>query len=497
MVMSTSPIEKFPDSGVSHLVRDGHSYGPEQWPGAVNLVRNSTRQHREAAIDAVSPLALSPNQSSAITRLAQPAIAATVADILGIDEPLILPDAAHVSLLTKEDFEEYHGRWAGVYSPGRNQITINQGGHLVDTAESLARFIKIFMHEDFHYLSDQSAEIVARSFGFDYLQILRIGFMTLGEDLRAASLGQMTWDYYLAPNEAITEMLAIDAYARIADHPIFELPGGGQAAPFNAYPGYRDMVVKVMSDAIDYRATRLSRRDLWRFIGRGYLTGDLRPLMQVVHATYPGLSMREFGLITRADELPQRSDFVRQDPDDGGPDSPGPWTVSPEYRARLRGVVSRKPRSDYETDVVTPPDVPPSREAVRFLHTIRDWRHDMMREAELTYAADRRLIDRSGTVIHRDLRGNTIHYDQTWLSEAMVLMLDISQQFRGGAISIEEATEIMDQWLFANKHISELSSGFEEFFVVKHRLLDRNTSAEDFKGLAEETVSRIKALRQR
>lgn len=492
--------ENFPDTGINHVARDGVAYEPAEWPEAVDFVRDYIRFAREMAIGSIEPVALSERQRHAMHELALPAIADTVSDILGASERLSMPGAAYVSLLTGEDFAAYSGRpvgaVAGTYYSARNQILINQANHSTDSAEDLAYFIKVFVHEDFHFLSDQFSSLER---GSRHLQIQRVGVHTLGEDIREKKRGELTWDYFLSFNEAITEMLAIEAYEKIAQNVVFIDRDGNTAIPFKAYPEYRNLANTVMEDAIRYGATDLSKRNLWRYIARANLTGDMRSLMELVRATYPGLSMREFGLITKASELPQESDFVWQP---AGPDGGGGPTLSEEYLTRLRDTLNGKPASDYVSDVAPPPTGPPpppsplsSPAAVSFLREISQHRQDMVRVIDLSPTLDGRFTDRSGALVQQDENGNNVHYDQTWLPDTLELLIDVSKQFRSGAISVEEAGAIMDQWLFSERRISELSYGFEEFYAVKHVLLDLSTSDEDFHKLIEDSKQKLAALR--
>lgn len=100
----------------------------------------------------------------------------------------------------------------------------------------------------------------------------------------------------------------------------------------------------------------------------------------------------------------------------------------------------------------------------------------------------------SGEMPVRDQNGNTIHRDRMWLIQTLQLLVSVSEQFRSREVTEEQAMGVMDYWLFGEKHISELSSGFEEFYVIKHRLIDARTSAEDFNRLVQECHSRIATL---
>lgn len=483
--------EKFPETGINVLAADGGVYTPAQWPGAVEFVNSNVRNSREAAFEGVASIALSERQLFVMNSLAIPAIKDTLKEVLGTEEHVDVPGITFVSILSSKDFETYLGTpgktAAGVYYSHRNQIVINQGNHTSDSPEDLAYFTKIFIHEFFHYLSHQFSELDRPH---SRLAIQRVGMLALGEDIREAHEGELTWDYFVASNEANTEMLAIQAYQKIAQDTVFKMPDGTPAKPFESYPDYRSLQDAVAEDAIRYASTDLPETELWHFVCRGYITGSLKPLIALVHTTYPGLSMREFGLMTSSGDLPRESDFVWQRPNDGGS-----RTLSETYLARLRARLNGKTSRDYITDVVPPPPPPPSASVSVYTEQIRVHQRGKMQAARLALNSQGIFVDRSGAAIASDEHGNIIHYDQTWLVGVLELMIDVGVRFRNGTVSADQAGQAIDQTLFNQLHVSELSSGFEEFFVAKHQLLDPSTSAEQFSAVLKNSRRKISRLR--
>lgn len=489
--MSTVLPEKFPDTGINQLAEAGIGYSPDEWPEAIDFVRGTLRMGREMAMADVDTIDFSKRQQRAIEEYAIPAIRGTLMSVLGTDERVDLPGTVHVSLLAQEEFEKYRGaggRVAGTYYSTRNQIVINQGEHKTDAPEDLAYLTKVYLHERFHHISEQYSSLEAGR----HLQIRRIGFHALGEDIREANKGQLTWDYFLAINEAITEKLAIEAYDKIAHFPFFAKANGQPASPFKAYPEYRELLETVMSDAVHYRVTDGTRAELWQQVASSYLTGDIKPLIDLVHATYPGLSMREFGLITKASELPRQSDFVPVP--GGGPDGGDSWTLSDEYLTWLRNHINGKPTSDYVTDLPPPPmppNPPASPAGIAFRQEIRQHKEAMMQVAQFAPNQEGQIVDSLGLPVSVDMNGNVVHRNEHWQRETFNLLASVSVQFRNRELTYEQAAGIMDHWLFVEARISELSAGFEEFYVTKHLLLDPATSQADFEHLLAEIQRKV------
>src|SRR5581483_7130539 len=219
----------------------------------------------------------------------------------------------------------------------------------------------------FHYLSHQSSSLQDNQ-----LHIKRIGVDTLADDIREANEGIPTWDYFLSYNEAITEQLTIETLQKITSD-IFMGEHGVTVGFYKTYPQYRDLLGKVMDDAIRYGATSLARPDLWRSICRGYLTGEMRPLIRLIHTTYPGIRAKEFGLMTHVDDLPHAGEFITVPPDDRFPPR-RPYRVSTDYLDRLHARLNGKTNQDYVHDLGLPPPPPPPAGAVARRHreTIAD-----------------------------------------------------------------------------------------------------------------------------
>jgi hypothetical protein len=493
-------IDKFPDTGINQLEAQGRAYSPAEWPAATDFVRAAVKIDRDAAIrghESIHPIEA---QQFVVSKIAMPAIADTVAQILEISNPLPKASSPYIDLLDQRGISAYYGdpgagtAIGGVYYPSRNQILINTERRSTDSPEDLANFAKVFLHEYFHFLSSQYSRINSKT-----LTIQRVGVMALGEDIREKSQGELTWDYFLSFNEALTEMLAIKAREKIINDPIFKRPDGTQAPSYTTYHGYRHLTNKVLEDSIRYGATDMSKDEVFNFVARGYLMGELKPLIELVRATYPGLSMREFGLMTKASELPKESDFVPVPPDDGGG---GGWTLSDVYLNNLRDHLNGKPRSAYVTDAPSgpkrppqPPTRPPTPLTVRLRRDIQEHRHNKVRYAQFTPGEDGMFYDRNGEPLERDENGNIIHYDQSWLVDTLTLVIGVAKRLQNGEVSLAQASQAMDAWLFEIQHISELSSGFEKFYVTKHELFEAQMSAQDFANRIEEVNQQANDLR--
>lgn len=355
--MTHAEIKKFPETGINHVIIGDALYAPGVM-GVDVLVQGAVRRNQLTALahDRSRPIQPTERQQYVMNNLALPAIADTVSEVFG--ERVSIPPANRLGfrLLAREDFAKYHGdNFAGLYYPDRDLAVLNQGNYSPDSPEGLAYVTKVRIHEDFHRLSHQLAKLYPTN---NSLHMQRFGANALGKDMRERNKGGLTWDYFLPLNEAITEMLAIETYQKIADHPIFKKPDGSPAVPYQTYPEYRGLLNAAMDDAIHYKSTTLSREDLWRLICRGQLTGNIEPLVQLRRVTYPGLTGREFGLMTSAEDLPKEGDFIYQ------PASLTGRTISEEYRRRLHNLFNNKTSQDYVTDVA-PSSPPPASSAVK------------------------------------------------------------------------------------------------------------------------------------
>jgi hypothetical protein len=476
LVNNLPRLEKFPDTGINQL--DG--YGPADWPQSVGYVSETIRTDRERALSDIEQIPLTERQLFAIQNLALPAITDTLSGILGNEAAAGLIGRTFLSYLTERNFDAYYGganNAAGAYFAGRNQITVREVSDGVDSPEGLAQFIKVFVHEYFHYLSHQSS-----SYQDEQLSIKRVGVVTLGNDIRNANEGMSTWDYFLSHNEAITERLTIETLQKIANDTTFKNLHGIAVGFYQTYPEYRTLLDKVMDDAISYHATELTRPDLWRSICRGYLSGDLRPLIQLIHITYPGIKAREFGLMTHVDDLPNVSDFVSLSLDDRHPLGGRTYRVSNEYLIRLRNRLNAKTRHDYVHDLGLPPPPPPPTSPAVIIHQrdIESHQQQKLRYLTATRRSDGLIVDEQDLIVQTDENGNFVHYDQAWLLDLLPILADTSTRFRNGEISQDQAESIIDKVLFEQLHISELSSGFGEFYIIKHVLLDPDTTTRYF-----------------
>jgi hypothetical protein len=484
---STAP-EKFLKTGLNEL--DGHT--PAEWSQAAAFVTGTVLVEREQSLEGIESIPLTERQLLAVQTLAMPAIMDTLTDVLGSDGAEKLAGKTFVSYLNDQNFDRYYGggnNAAGVYYSDRNFITVRESNAKTDSPEGLAYFIKVFVHEYFHYLSHQYGSLQGEQLGIE-----RVGVQTLGEDIREANEGLLTWDYFLSHNEAITEKLSIETIQKIAHDTTFKDERGDVRGFYETYDGYRSLLEEVMSDAIRYRATDLTGTDLWRSVCRGYLTGNLKPLIELIHGTYPGLRVKEFGLMTNIGDLPGPNDFILVAPDDRPPGGAA-HRVSDEYLARLRNRLNGKTSRDYVHDVESPPPPPPSSAAVK-LHTqdIATHRAEKMYRLGITKVSNGMFVNEQNEVVEYDEHGNVIRYNQSWLKDLLPILTEVSVQFRAGTIYQQQAEAIIDQVLFKQRRISELSSGFGDFYVIKHILLDPDTSTNDFNTHLSKANEKLRSL---
>ena len=464
-------------------------YGRPQNTGTaifpIDAFAEATTEKRQKHKNGIESLEFSERQSDLINRVSMNAIQARVSEIMGGD--LDIPTDFFVDLMPEEFFSS--NNIAGAYYSEVNHIGLVDMYPDPDSPEALANITKVFMHEYFHFLSNQYG--LSRG---DTPNSVRVGFRFLGKDIREQNKGKLTRDYFLSFNEGVTEMLALETFGLISQDSHFIKSDGQAVRPHEAYKGYRELVDRFMDDAIEYEATGLSKADLWRMITKGYINGDLKHLTALVRSTYPGISIREFGLITDASELPTREDFVWTPSNGGGGKNP---RLSSSYLQKLRIKLQAKPKSDYDTDINSgplPPDPPSTPEG--FGDVIRTTRQKMLQEAKIQTKDNKVFTNEQGQEIHEDNNGNKIYSDQDWLVPTLEYMQYISSEFKSGNITEQEALFFMDDWLFRQNKISILSDGFEGFYVAKHMLFSPETTQEDFDKYLGYIDKKIALLRE-
>jgi hypothetical protein len=232
--------------------------------------------------------------------------------------------------------------WAGYFSSTENKITL--------VADKIAANehsrTKVLVHELIHFLSHNARD---DSEGIDdksaIAQNNNVGFRRdFGLDIREGSEGEVTRDYFLSFNEAVTEQLTIDIF-----------PGA-----YEAYHDYRGLLNKVIDDAVvqklgseseDGTFVSWSRDQVKNYIYMCFFRGDLTGLTNLLKNTYIeyDISEQQFGLMTHKDDLPSIIKKKLLDDNPGGP-PPAPCQVAVAVQRRL----DNKTDKDYATDIIDP-----------------------------------------------------------------------------------------------------------------------------------------------
>ncbi len=342
-----------------------------------------------------------------------------------------------------KDAEPDMPHFAGYFDSSTNRVVILRE-HINKPEDT----IKIAVHEFLHYFSH---------IGRDYSEGIQtpiakrnnVGFRrTFGLDIRAGKEGQLTSDYFLSFNEAVTEMLAIETY-----------PDG-----YETYDDYRELINQVIDDVVvkGLGSNRgdvfvpWSRDEVKMYIYRCYLRGDLDGFSCLLQKTYEeyNLSEQQFGLMTHKNDLPSVvASRIRQN-NPGTP--PPPTQVALIVQQRLD---AKKP-SDYITDELMEEGINAKygREYDEFIakQGIKTTHRENIEGKVFE-------IDSQGLIIYRgELAAELFSYIRT----ALELMLNDRSSDKN------TITKELDQLLFVRHGMSMLSTGFREFYVYKHAALD-------------------------
>jgi hypothetical protein len=538
---------KFPGASINEL--EGRS--ADAVPLHVPIVKEQITERRENAKSGIETAELSEKKQEIISELVIPAIMDTMQDVLGEDGAVSVDDINwFIDMYTQGNYEEYFRRQGvdvsgviGTFSPDLNHITLPETGHPSDSPEDLAKFAKVLTHEFFHFFSHQAAGLRDNT----RVHMKRVGVNTIGQDIRSGKEGKLTWDYFVAFDEAITEELAIQTFDSIRGYVDFRMPGGRPAAPGETYRGYRELLDAVLQDAIQYGTVEGSLADAQKLVFKGYLAGDAIALAKLAHRTYPGMHLKELGLMTSVDDLPTNRDYVR--PDDPRAPKPPPakslkgMVLSQDYLDRLRDRIRGKTDAEYHSDVVkgptapsspgsppplagaasvpigagetgtgdapdTPddpesPDVPGIPEVGlfgQFREEVRQNREDLIADMGLRRDKVGEFVNEKGEAVPKDKHGHDIHYDEEWLYDILKLAVEQSFHVRQKLMKPGRFAKLMDDTLFNKRKISELSDGFDEMYILKHLLVDTTLSDEEYSQVAkrvEERIAEIGAMIER
>lgn len=343
-----------------------------------------------------------------------------------------------------------HPSWLGYFTSAANEIVIITG-----KAGDRLGHIKVYVHEFLHFLSHNGrddAETVTDNSPIASKN--NVGFRrTFGLDIREGREGQQTGDYFLAFNEAVTEQLAIDI-----------LPG-----VLETYGDYRDLLNQVIDDAMARGLGSRkeggafqpwSKEQLLDYVYNCFFRGDLEGftgLLQSVYEKY-GLSAQQFGLMTHKDDLPTviEAKIIDRNPDTP---PPSPSTIARVVQQRLNS----KTAADYLTDVVEPEDI----FGAEYDSFVED-NQITIGSKEIINGREYE-IDSLGYVVYKGSEASVI----LERIKAILQELISSSGYRNVDDKIEDITEKMDELLFQEHVMSMISDGFREFYIHKHRVIDR------------------------
>lgn len=343
-----------------------------------------------------------------------------------------------------------HPGWAGCFRPDQNTIYIIQdkikSGHLGQT--------KVFIHEYIHFLShnglDTNEQVSAER---PIATRNNVGFSrNFGLDIRDGKENDLTFQYFLAFSEAVTEQLAIDIFPGVHE----------------TYGDYRGLLNQVIGDAV----TRgLGSKDAtgvfqpWKpeeikmYIYRCFFRGDLDSFTGLLQTTYSeyNITEQQFGLMTHKNDLPS---LVAKELAKSGPKGPPPTPAQVAVAIQRR--LDAKTPDDYVTDVITDhPDSDPF--GAEYDAYIKNY--GIAPNTTLEVDGTAYEIDNCGLIIYRG-------------EHALLLLEEIRTNFdrlladlRLGKIDEQSVINLIDRQLFETYQISMLSDGFREFYIYKHEKL--------------------------
>jgi hypothetical protein len=350
-----------------------------------------------------------------------------------------------------------HPNWAGYFLSHKNEITL-----IADSIKDhpLDR-MKVFIHEYVHFLChngrDDGEEVGSNS---PIAQNNNVGFRRqFGLDIREGMEDEITTDYFLSFNEAVTEQLAIDI-----------LPGIHET-----YSDYRGLLNQAIDDAVtlelgskneDGVFIPWSREQVKNYIYVCFFRGDLAGFTGLLQTTYKkyNISEQQFGLMTTKDDLPSiiEAGWFTEFP---GGRPPTPSQIAITVQRRLNTKIS----TDYITDIVDPKPGTGDSEGENDYGI----EYDAFVEANIATTHQKVIIegvecdiDSSGLIIYRgDAAAARLNYVKGQLD-------DLLAQLQRSETSTADINQQIDELLFDTYRISMLSDGFRDFYIYKHTKID-------------------------
>lgn len=261
-------------------------------------------------------------------------------EILGPNNKLTGPGVVLPSVSFVPTDPAHPGR-AGYFRPNQNAIYIIQdkirSGYLGQT--------KVFIHEYIHFLShnglDTNEQVCAQT---PIATRNNVGFSrNFGLDIRDGKENDLTDQYFLAFNEAVTEQLAIDIFPGVHE----------------TYKDYRGLLNQVIDDVVTRGLGSKDTNgvfqpwtpeDIKMYIYRCFFRGDLDGFTGLLQTTYSehNITEQQFGLMTHKNDLPS---LVAKELATSGPNGPPPTPAQVAVAIQRR--LNAKTPDDYVTDVIT------------------------------------------------------------------------------------------------------------------------------------------------
>ena len=341
---------------------------------------------------------------------------------------------------------------SGYYCSETNKIVI-----ITSVVRTIEEQTLTFIHEYLHFLShngrDDNEQV---SDQIPLSERNNIGFSrNYGIEIRKGRENDITFDYFLPFNEAVTEQLAIDI-----------LPGYSES-----YHDYRGLLNKVIDDAVErgldsnieeYPYARWTKEQCKNYINTCYFKGDLHGFSDFLKNIYKGFDITEqqFGLMTSKDDLPSTVYFKLTKPD-GTPPS------SSQVKAQIEKQLDLKTPEEYITDVITPNRGPNGGgNGSREVHMVSYANY--IDEHNIEYAS-REIID--GITYDIDSLGYIIFTGELASQILNQIKIDLVTLHNQG-MPKDDLIKHIDTLLFETYFISMLSEGFDEFYCDKHAFLD-------------------------
>jgi hypothetical protein len=369
-------------------------------------------------------------------------------ELLGERNMLIAPWLALPKITIVPDRPEMPNV-AGYFDPQPNEITLVSNKI---SNEQTARK-KVVIHELIHFFSHNGrddAELLTEK--TPIAQNNNIGLARAGLDIREGKEGEVTTDYFLAFNEAVTEQLSIDIQ-----------PGGGEV-----YSDYRELLGQVIEDGVAIKLgakNSQGRFEIWssenikQYIYLCFFRGDLVGFTSLLKNIYSkfDLSEQQFGLMTNKDDLPSVIEHRIQEADPHTP-PPSPSKVAALVQVRL----NNKTPDDYITDIIDPKpdDDGGDKYGIEY--------DSFIGENGIIVGPDKIIegvsyeADNGGMIIYRGVDA------ASRLAHARAVLDSLLPQLKTAEIDVTYVNEQVDNILFDAYRMSMLTDGFRDFYVYKH-----------------------------